>query len=139
MKYKGQEIAEFKPTEAVFFNPPKRMLVWDYEYSKLVEADVIAVLPNRYNPVIGTKLTWRHCAEIPEQKLATYRELARWLAEGKGEMQKGNMSRVFTSLSYASALGNDPIDYPINEFTLVRKWDDTEWVFPTREYLGLED
>lgn len=134
MKYKGIEIKEI--TEPQIFNPPKLMLVWDNDNESPRQLNVCAIVNRECNRVITERTDWKHCAKIPEESmLATNRELARWLAQGNGEMRRGNMSMVFTSLSYASALGNDPID----EFTLVRKWDDTEWHNPTREYLGLED
>ena len=131
MKYKGIELKEI--TEPQLFNPPKPMLVWDVDGESPTKLNVCAIVNRDGFRVITDRSAWRHCAEIPEV-LATHRELAKWLAQGNGEMRRGNMSMVFTSLSYASALGNDPID----EFTLVRKWDDPEWVSPTREYLGLE-
>ena len=133
MKYKGIELEEV--TEPQIFNPPKPMLVWDSDEKRPVELNVCAIVNREDFRVITERSAWRHCAEIPKPKNITHRELAKWLAQGNGEMRRGNMSMIFTSLSYASALGNDPID----EFTLVRKWDDTEWHKPTREYLGLED
>lgn len=132
MKYKGINLEEV--TEPQIFNPPKLMLVWDNDNESPCQLNVCAIVNREGSRVITERSYWRHCAEIPEA-LATNRGLARWLAEGKGERRRGNPSMVFTSLSYASALGNDPID----AFTLVRKWDDTEWHKPTREYLGLED
>ena len=133
MKYKGIELKEV--TEPQSFNQPKPMLVWDSDEKRPVELNVCAIVNREDFRVITERSAWRHCAEIPKPKNITHRELAKWLAQGNGEMRRGNMSMIFTSLSYASALGNDPID----EFTLVRKWDDTEWHKPTREYLGLED
>lgn len=132
MEYKGTKLEEV--TEPQIFNPPKLMLVWDNDNESPCQLNVCAIVNREQNRVITERSAWEHCAEIPEV-LVTYRELARWLAEGKGEMRRGNLSMVFTNLSYASALGNDPID----EFTIVRKWDDTEWHKPTREYLGLEN
>jgi hypothetical protein len=139
MKHRGIELKEIdtKNINPIVYDTPHEMLVWDDGYSEPRKEKVYAILPARADgfQVLTYRRAFGHGAEIPEQKLTTHRELARWLAEGKGEMRRGNMSMVFTSLSYASALGNDPID----EFTLVRKWDDTEWVSPTREYLGLEN
>ena len=132
MKYKGVELVEV--TEPQTFNQPKPMLVWDGDECPCV-LNVCAIVNREGYRVITERTDWKHCAEIPEV-LATNRELVRWLAEGNGEMRKDTcMATVYSFLSYASALGNDPID----EFTLVRKWDDTEWHEPTREYLGLED
>ena len=94
-------------------------------------------------PVFPTKLsaktedsTWKHCAEIPkvpELELVTYRELASWLAEGNGEVMWAN--NVLSNWNYSSDEENKALDESLS----VRKWDDTEWHKPTREYLGLDD
>ena len=133
MKYKGIELKEV--TEPQLFNPPKRMLVWD-NYEK-VELDVYAIVSRRDFPVICENSTWKHCAEIPEEpkKLVTYRELARWIAEGKGEMKLGEYSTCQALLFYAI----DNENKAVRDGCRVRKWDETEWHKPTREYLGLED
>lgn len=134
MKYKGIELKEV--TEPQLFDPPKKMLVWD-SYSNVVELDVYAIVNRGEDsfPVICKYSTWKHCAEIPESKSkpVTYRELARWLAEDNGEVMWSNA--VYTEWSYI----NDDENKAINESLSVRKWDDTEWHKPTREYLGLED
>ena len=130
MNYNGVEVKEV--TEPQLFDPPKKMLVWD-NYDK-VELDVYAIVSRKDFPVICVNSTWQHCAEIPESKpkSVTYRELARWLAEGHGEVKGTNY--VCTNLSYAIDSEND-----IPKIFSIRKWDDTEWHKPTREYLGLED
>lgn len=134
MEYQGKELTEFKPTETVFFNPPKRMLVWDSNSSEPTGNDVVAFITSRENfPVVAVRHTWMHCAEIPEQKLASNRELSRWLAEGKGEVM--DQDGLFTSWFYWK--GKE--DSPVKDSLFVRKWKDTEWRKPTREYLELED
>lgn len=131
MKYKGIELKEV--TEPQLFDPPKKMLVWD-NYDK-VELDVYAIVSRKDFPVICVNSTWQHCAEIPESKpkSVTYRELARWLAKGNGEVQWS--STVCTNWNYLVDNENDFL----SEDCYVRKWDDTEWHKPTREYIGLED
>lgn len=132
MKYKGIELKEI--TEPQLFNPPKPMLVWDND-GEPSELNVCAIVKRDGFRVITERSAWRHCAEIPEElKLATYRELARWLAEGKGEMRRNEID-VFTDVSYDVSMAYDSADDSI----LVRKWSKTEWHAPTREYLGLED
>ena len=131
MKYKGIELTEV--TEPQIFDPPKKMLVWDKDVGCPSSANVCAIVSRKDFPVICEYSTWKHCAEIPEQKLATFRELARWLAEGNGEV-KGSIS-VCTNFNYARDQENEFL----SEIFSVRKWDDTEWHKPTREYLGLED
>lgn len=70
-----------------------------------------------------------------ESKPVTTRELARWLAMGNGEGRfGGNGTNVFNNITYSI----DTEDSPVTEY-FVRKWKDTEWHEPTREYLGLED
>lgn len=79
MEYKGIELKEFKSEKPVLFDPPKRMLVWDYDYNTPTEVDVIAFIPNRYRRVIEQMSMHIHCAEIPEVmcRRATNRELAK--------------------------------------------------------------
>ena len=133
MKYKGIELEEV--TEPQLFAPPKKMLVWD-NCSNIAEIDVYAIVSREDFRVICENSSWRHCAEIPsfpESKPITHRELARWLANGNGEVKSA--FTVYSNWNYY----NDQENNPIKDSLLVRKWDDTEWHKPTREYLGLED
>ena len=133
MEYKGIELKEV--TEPQIFDPPKKMLVWG-RYEIITELDVYAIVSRKDFPVICENTTWRHCAEIPEvleSKLVTYRELARWLSEGNGEVMWAN--NVLSNWNYSTDEENKALDESLS----VRKWDDTEWHKPTREYLGLED
>lgn len=133
MKYKGIELEEI--TEPQIFNPSKPMLVWDADEERPAELNVCAIVNRDGFRVITERSAWRHCAEIPEQpkKLVTYRELARWLAEGNGEMKAGS-ELAYTHMNYNLIRANSEVDSTAK----VRKWEDTEWVSPTREYLGLE-
>ena len=133
MKYKGIELKEV--TEPQMFIPPKKMLVWD-NCGNTVELNVYAIVSRKDFTVICENSTWQHCAEIPkvpESKLVTYRELARWLSEGNGEVMWSKT--ICSNWNYSNDEENETID---ESFT-VRKWDDTEWHKPTREYIGLED
>ena len=133
MKYKGIELTEV--TEPQLFDPPKKMLVWE-RYGGITELDVHAIVSRKDFPVICENSTWQYCAEIPkvpELELVTYRELARWLAEGNGEAKV--MKTVFIHWTYGETEANDNV----GENVSVRKWYDTEWHKPTREYLCLED
>lgn len=133
MEYKGIELVEV--TEPQVFEKPERMFVWDNDNESPCQLNVCAIVNRENNRVITERSDWKHCAKIPEV-LATNRELARWLAEGKGEvMSCGNVPEVRSSFSYDSTAANEPI---AGKF-IVRKWDDTEWHVPSREYLGLED
>ena len=133
MKYKGIELKEV--TEPQIFNPPKKMLVWN-NYSDVVELNVYAIVSREDFPVISENVPWRHCAEIPEVTV-TYRKLARWLAEGNGEVKDtlNDKGAIYTSQFYLEGQENNAVE----DSVYVRKWDDTEWHKPTREYLGLED
>ena len=132
MKYKGIELTEV--TEPQFFNPPKEMLVWD-NGGDVIKLKVYAVVDRGADsfPVICQYTAWKHCAEIPESKSVTYRELSRWLSEGNGEVMWS--TTVCSNWNYS----NDDENEALDESFTVRKWDDTEWHKPTREYLGLED
>ena len=137
MKYKGIELKEV--TEPQVFNPPKKMLAWDREQDGIpTECYVYAIVDRGADscPVICQYATFFHCAEIPEiqeSKPVTYRELARWLAEGNGEVK--NALTICPSWNY----WDDQENCIVKKSLSVRKWDDTEWHQPTREYLGLED
>ena len=133
MEYKGIELKEV--TEPKLFNPPKKMLVWDI-YSSIVELDVYAIAGRKDFPVICENSTWQHCAEIPEVtelEHVTYRELSRWLSEGNGEVMWS--TTICSNWNYS----NDDENEALDESFTVRKWEDTEWHKPTREYLGLDD
>lgn len=132
--YHGVKLNEV--TESQVYDPPKEMYVWD-DMGNVTKKTVYAIGSQslRY-PVLTSGGNFHHCAEIPEPKRVTYRELARWLAEGNGEMRKDTcMATAYSFLSYDNSLANNPVCAYIE----VRKWDDTEWHEPTREYLGLED
>lgn len=138
MNYKGIELKEV--TEPHLFDPPKKMLVWG-RYESITELDVYAIVSRKDFPVICENTMWQHCAEIPEvpeSKPVTYRELARWLAKGNGEVNDeldDDECAIYTQQFYWKGRENDTVGDSLN----VRKWDDTEWHKPTREYLGLED
>lgn len=136
MKYKEIELKEFTSDKPVAFDPPKKMLVWDDDDRMCRYAAVLAYLPDSTSPVIEDCSSWQHCAEIPDKgsELATNRELAKWLAKGNGESLFTLSKSVHPEFGYNADEANDecPSTYR------VRKWDDTEWHKPTREYLGLE-
>ena len=135
MKYKGIELKEFESEKPVVFDPPKRMLVWDYNDETTTEVEVLAFIPNRYHKVIEQTSVYIHCAEIPEEssELATVLQFAKWVATGNGLLKRGCCITNYVSF--------DEIDEnsPVSDATLVRKWGDKEWHEPTLEYLGLED
>lgn len=137
MKYKGIELNKFTSKKPVIFDPPKRMLVWDYDDETPTEKDVIAFIPSRYRNVIEQTCAYIHCAEIPDKgsELATNRELAKWLVLGNGQYKVNGGDWIWTEHHYDIRQDDDAC----SKFVKVRKWCDKEWHEPTREYLGLED
>lgn len=131
-------------TEPQIFDPPRKLLVWSYRYGEpenVREADVVAILPSLpYHANIlcagSIGITWAtHCAEIPKEKeprKATFRELAKWLAQGNGEIRVGEYVR-----HYFFEIKHYEDDVPSFETWKVRKWDDKEWHEPTIDYLGI--
>lgn len=71
-------------------------------------------------------------------RVATHRELSRWLAQGNGECiyyKSPNAPRLtFTELRYDPTDGNKSV-----QDIMVRKWGDDEWVVPSVTYLGLDN
>jgi hypothetical protein len=140
MKYRGIELKEIdtKNINPIVYDTPHEMLVWDDGYSEPRKEKVYAILPARADgfQVLTYRRAFGHGAEIPEQKLATHRELARWLAQGNGEVKgRGDDLVTYTWLPYPI----DDADKPVPEKVFVRTWDDEDWHAPTREYLGLEN
>ena len=135
MKYKGIELKEFTSEKPVVFDPPKRMLVWDYNDETPTEVEVLAFIPNRYHKAIEQMSVYIHCAEIPDSELATFIQLAEWASNGFGIMKREEAGYITTDLSFDEGSENSPVSDDI----LVRKWGDKEWHKPTLEYLGLED
>ena len=78
-----------------------------------------------------------------EQKPVTNRELAFWLVRGYGQIyhhdDAGFRTEVKTSYSYHQEEDNCDCNVCKTLHCKIRKWGDTEWVTPTREYMGLEE
>lgn len=132
--YHGVKLNEV--TEPQVFDPPKEMYVWD-DNGDVTKKTVYAIGSQslRY-PVLTSGGNFHHCAEIPGQELATHSEVCRWLAQGNGLLRSSITSNTcYHYFSYV--IGQENV--PVNAEYLVRKWSDTEWHSPTREYLGLED
>ena len=140
MKYKGKELKEITTPQIV--DPPKEMLVWSDEMFKMNKEPqkeiVYAVVKlGTHYVAITSSYQWDYCAEIPEEpksKRATNRELSMWLAQGKGEKLYDNRI-IETNHKYDSCNESEPV----NDYILIRKWDDTDWHEPTVDYMGIED
>ena len=138
MKYNGIEVKEFKSDKPVAFDPPKKMLCWDTYDDRPCLDEVDAYIPRHNFPVKCSDSEWRHCAEIPEDtkpRRATNLELAKWLANGNGQVSGKESLGVWMTHTYTKNEEYNACD----ESTTVRKWDDTEWHEPTADYMGLED
>lgn len=144
INYNGMELEEV--TKPQIFDQPKKCVVWDFgdPARGFVEKYVVAILKD-YNrdtmrPIIAYDGTlWNHCAILPEKpapRIATNRELARWLAQGNGEWCNciGDSSRAAIEWWYDHGHSETKAK---NVF--VRKWDDTEWHEPDVEYMSIEE
>lgn len=139
MKHKGKTLKEI--TTPQVFDPPKEMLVWDnvVECNEPRIQTVYAVIQKATGTTqaIGECCRWSHCAEIPEEpkaRRATNMELGRWLAQGNGEKLYDNRI-IETNHKYDSCNESKPV----NDYTLIRKLEDTEWHEPTVDYMDIED
>lgn len=78
-----------------------------------------------------------------EENPVTNRELAFWLVRGNGQIyhydDSGFRTEVKTSHSYHQEEDNDDCNINSNFHCKIRKWGYTEWVTPSREYMGLEE
>lgn len=140
IKYNGMELEEV--TEPQIFDPTRRCVVWDDDSLSPCEQDVIAIFPDSAKlkmKVIDSNLyRYHHCAILPENlapRIATNRELAKWLAQGNGEWCNciGDSSRAAIEWWYDQGHSETKAN---NVF--VRKWDDTEWHEPTVDYMEIE-
>lgn len=140
MKYKGIELVEI--TEEQIFYPPRLMLVWDEGMTEAIKEKVCAILLHRTPAcrVVGYyNNSFAHCAAIPEEpkpRRATNRELAKWLAQGKGEYTnpKAEYYDNYSSFSYKECNKDEEVYVNFK----VRKWDDAEWHEPDVQYMGIE-
>ena len=150
MNFNGQELKEI--TKPQIFDPPKKMLVWNKTMDHAITSLVVAIVERMDGicAICHDGEIYPYCAEIPEEpkpRMATYRELAKWLAQGNGDalvlmqMTNGSSREVVTTAShYFSGKDNEAVSYGYNgqHCKGVRKWDDTEWHEPTVDYMELE-
>lgn len=81
---------------------------------------------------------------MPEEETpVTNKELALWLAQGNGQIYHHDDSGFRTEVKtfYIYPQDKDNCDCSGNKYLQckIRKWGDTEWVTPTREYMGMEE
>jgi hypothetical protein len=140
INYKGMLLEEFSSDKPVIFDSPRAALCWmNNGWQEGVCEYILAFIPRSDSCLVVTDhSSWLHCAllpEKPEPRRATNRELAKWLAQGKGEAKSSPAGRIVASIAYEGGVEDKRV---CNSFS-VRKWDDTEWHEPTAEYLDLED
>lgn len=134
INYNGMELEEFN--ECKVFDSPLEMCVWNDNDGLPTVRFVCAVIPYRHvGQVITTNGAYEHCALLPDPpkpRRATIRELAKWCAQGNGQIQDtSRLNCVFTGLDY----GPDCDDHDAPDYYKARKWSDTEWHEPTVDYL----
>ena len=140
INYNGMELEEFTSDKPVFFDKPVRALCWNNNgWQGGICEYVIAFIPRSDSCLAVTDhTTWLHMALLPDSpkpRRATNRELARWLAQGNGEVKYASQYAVKIKIDYGTKCDNDPC----HESFRVRKWEDTDWHEPDVEYIGLED
>lgn len=144
MIIKGVKLVEV--TEPQIFEQAQKMFVWDFEScdeSSVSIKEVLVILPNKeeyrrkeIKPVLATDGTkWNFCAKIPSPRIATNRELSRWLSQGNGELSIHN-TEIHTYFNYTPENADSECK---DEILKVRKWSDTEWHTPDVEYLDIEE
>lgn len=137
IKYNGVEIQSI--TECKAFEEPREMLVWNKNFPCPIERMVCAIIPYRHaGSVITTSGAYEYCAEIPkkpEPRRATWMEVAKWCATGKGLVYDTNRDKIDTGVMFTP----DNEHEPIMDELKVRKWDDTEWHDPDVEYMGITE
>lgn len=69
----------------------------------------------------------------------SHRELARWLAQGRGEWRWYKVGNVTPFAQVTFNYSVEDSSFSVKGLVLVRKWEDSEWHEPTREYMGLEE
>lgn len=153
INYNGMELEEFTSDKPVFFDKPVRALCWNNNgWQGGICEYVIAFIPRSDSCLAVTDhTTWLHMALLPDPpkpRRATNRELARWLAQGNGQIQyddktknfgkspDGERHKALKSTTTFEYFGAD--DFYVVADIQVRKWLDIEWHEPTVDYLGLE-
>lgn len=121
-------------------NPtPRMMWIWDDKEENKIKRKVIYFVENKdvSHPVIvlscdGTiTASFKHCAEIENQRLMTHRELARWLSEKpfrEFKYGRNTYCPIYSSHTYTEDEASKEVDKNI----LIRE-NDGEWKVPLIE------
>lgn len=80
---------------------------------------------------------YRFFYQGPDSIIVTYRELAKWLATGNGQVRSSTGRRISMGYTIGCIYHMDYDNEPVKDI-LVRNWEDDEWHEPTSLYLGLD-
>lgn len=149
--YNGMDLEEQLYSEPTIINDSREAIVWN-DYANKDRVIVLSYDPRSKYPVRSNNdRFWKHFAFIPEKpapSMATNRELAKWLAQGNGEVlslmptTNGHSREVVTTdWYYFSGDDSKTVDYGFEGQRCkgVRKWDDEEWHTPDVEYMGITE
>ena len=137
INYNGMELEEVTSEKPVVFDKPVGALCWNNNgWQGGICEYVIAFIPRSDSCLAVTDhTTWLHMALLPDSpkpRRATNRELARWLAQGNGELVVSRSSDAISSDFLYHGIDSEK---PVDDTIVVRKWSDTEWHEPTVDYL----
>lgn len=123
-----------------FYHDPYYDLKVAHEQGKTIQYCVSGEWDDLHEPIWNDELErYRIKPDEPNRTTVTNRELAQWLAQGKGEFayltEHGTYMDCYNSINYSY----DTDNWDVQDNIRVRKWEDTEWHSPTREYMGLEE
>lgn len=137
--YNGMDLEEQLYSEPTIINDSREAIVWN-DYANKDRVIVLSYDPRSKYPVRSNNdRIWKHFAFIPEKpapRMATNRELARWLAQGNGEWgisKFGVIEKAEIGWFYDTGYEKQALQSELR----VRKWDDTEWHTPDVEYMGI--
>ena len=139
--YNGMDLEEQLYSEPTIINDSREAIVWN-DYTNKDRVIVLSYDPRSKYPVRSNNdRIWKHFAFIPEKpapRMATNRELAKWLAQGNGELaDKTDNHKLSYNCNYAYII--DRSEEFVSDSIEVRKWDDAEWHTPDVEYMGITD
>lgn len=119
-------MAKFKK-ECLYYNFESAEVLEDRVYPELLKAI------DSSSFITEDDLGYTYCYYDPdlitELNTVTHKELAQWLASGRGQVL--TKEQVKMAMEYVIDMENEPVPEDVK----VRAWDDDEWNIPTKEYL----
>lgn len=77
--------------------------------------------------------------ELPRTDIPTHKELAKWIAEGKGELLDiNNFNRVLYSFDYVLGQDNKPLQPLELTYYRIRMYGDDSWQKPSVKYMQIQ-